>query len=56
MDFVYQDLLYGLTELTVFQPQTLEDLYDAFVLLEVLFREFGRLLQFVENATSLRED
>ena len=56
VDFVYQDLLYGLTELTVFQPQTLEDLYDAFVLLEVLFREFGRLLQFVENATSLRED
>ena len=56
VDFVYQDLLYGLTELSAFQPQTIEDLYDAYFLLDSLFREFGRLLQFVECALSLNED
>ena len=56
VDFVYQDLLYGLNELTAFQPQTIEDLYDAYFLLDILFREFGRLLHFVENAMSSNED
>ena len=56
VDFVYQDLLYGLKELTAFQPQTIEDLYDAYFLLDILFREFGRLLHFVENAMSSNED
>ena len=56
VDFAYQDLLYGLNELVSFQPQTIEDLFDAFFLLDTLFREFGRLLNFVDNATSLNED
>ena len=55
-NFAYQDLLYGLNELVSFQPQTIEDLFDAFFLLDTLFREFGRLLNFVDNATSLNED
>ena len=38
------------------QPQTIQDLYDAYILLDTLFHEFGRLLQFVESATSLHED
>ena len=37
VDFVYQDLLYGLNELTAFQPQTIEDLYEAYFLLDILF-------------------
>ena len=56
VDFIYQDLLYGLNELTAFQPQTIQDLYDAYILLDTLFHEFGRLLQFVESATSSHED
>lgn len=56
IDFVFQDLIYGLNDLTAFQPQTIEDLYDAYFFLDTLFREFGRLIHFVENATSLNED
>ena len=56
VDFVYQDLLYGLDELTAFRPQTIEDLYDAYVFLDILFCEFGQLLHFVNSATSMNED
>ena len=56
VDFAYQDLLYGLNELVDFQPQTVEELYDAYFLLDTLFREFGRILDFVETAISLNED
>ena len=55
-NFAYQDLLYGLNELVDFQPQTVEELYDAYFLLDTLFREFGRILDFVETAISLNED
>ena len=56
VDFVYQDLVYGLNELIAFQPQTIEDLHDAYMLLDTLFREYGRLMHFVETALSLNED
>ena len=37
VDFIYQDLLYGLNELTAFQPQTIEDLYDAYFFWTLFF-------------------
>ena len=56
VNFIYQDLLYGLRALTAFHPQSIEDLFEAYLLLDTLFCEFGQLLFFVENATSLNED
>ena len=34
VNFAYQDLIYGLNELIAFQPQNVEDLYDAYFLFE----------------------